>query len=44
MIKVTKKELNRKIRQAQIRAIKCTLGLITLYSLGLAGIVYMFMK
>ena len=32
------------VRQAQIRAIKCTLGLITLYSLSFMGIVYMFMK
>lgn len=44
MIKMSRKELNRKIRQAQIRAIKCTLGLITLYSLSFMGIVYMFMK
>ena len=44
MIKLTRKELNRKIVQAQIRAIKATLGLITLYSLGFAGIIYMFMK
>lgn len=44
MIKMSKKELNKKIVQAQIRAIKCTLGLIILYSLGFAGIVYMFMK
>lgn len=44
MIKITKKELNRKIRQAQIRAIKATLGLVVLYSLSLTGIVYMFMK
>lgn len=44
MIKITKKELNRKIRQAQIRAIKATLSFVVLYSLSLAGIVYMFMK
>ena len=40
---MTKRE-QRLVRQAQIRAIKCTLGLITLYSLSLVGIVYMFMK
>lgn len=42
-MQLTKRE-QRLIRQAQIRAIKATLGLITLYSLGFAGIVYMFMK
>lgn len=42
-MQLTKRE-QRLVRQAQIRAIKCTLGLITLYSLGFAGIVYMFMK
>lgn len=40
---MTKRE-QKLIRQAQIRAIKCTLGLIRLYSLGFAGLVYMFMK
>lgn len=44
MIKMTRKELNKKIVQAQIRAIKCTLSLVALYSLGFAGIAYMFMK
>ena len=44
MIKMSRKELNRKIRQAQIRAIKATLSFVALYSLGLAGIVYMFVK
>lgn len=44
MIKLTRKELNRKIVQAQVSAIKATLGLIALYSLGFAGIIYMFMK
>ena len=44
MIKMSRKELNKKIVQAQIRAIKATLGLITLYSLGFAGIIYMFIK
>lgn len=44
MIRMTKKELNKKIVQAQIRAIKATLGLVVLYSLSLTGIVYMFMK
>lgn len=44
MIKMTRKELNKKIVQAQIRAVKATLGLVTLYSLGFAGIVYMFIK
>lgn len=44
MVKISKKELNRKIVQAQIRAIKATLGLVALYSLGFAGIIYMFMK
>lgn len=42
-MQLTKRE-QRLIRQAQIRAIKCTLGLITLYSLGFAGIIYMFIK
>lgn len=40
---MTKRE-QRLVRQAQIRAIKCTLSLVALYSLGFAGIVYMFMK
>lgn len=40
---MTKRD-QRLVRQAQIRAIKCTLGLITLYSLSFMGIVYMFMK
>ena len=40
---MTKRE-QKLVRQAQIRAIKGTLGLITLYSLGFAGLVYMFMK
>lgn len=40
---MTKRE-QKLVVQAQIRAVKCTLGLITLYSLSLAGIVYMFMK
>lgn len=44
MIKITKKKLNRKIRQAQIRAVKAILSVIALYSLGFAGIVYMFIK
>lgn len=42
-MQLTKRE-QRLIRQAQIRAIKATLGLVALYSLGFAGIVYMFMK
>ena len=40
---MTKRE-QRLVRQAQIRAIKATLGLVVLYSLSLTGIVYMFMK
>lgn len=40
---MTKRE-QKLVVQAQIEAIKCTLGLITLYSLSLVGIVYMFMK
>lgn len=44
MIKMSRKELNKKIVQAQIRAVKATLSVIALYSLGFAGIVYMFIK
>ena len=44
MIKMTRKELNKKIVQAQIRAVKATLSVIALYSLSFAGIVYMFIK
>lgn len=40
---MTKRE-QRLVRQAQIRAIKATLSFVALYSLSLAGIVYMFMK
>lgn len=40
---MTKRE-QRLVRQAQIRAIKATLSVIALYSLGFAGIVYMFIK
>lgn len=40
---MTKRE-QKLVRQAQIRTVKAILGLITLYSLGFAGIVYMFMK
>lgn len=44
MIKISKKELSKKIVQALIRVIKCTLGLITLYNLDFTRMLYKFMK
>lgn len=41
---MTRKELNKKIVQAQIRAVKCTLSVIALYGLSFVGLAYMFMK
>ena len=44
MLKMSKKELNRKIRRAKVEAVKATLGIISLYSFGFAMIVYAFLK
>ena len=44
MRKISKRELNRMIRQAQLNAVVATLFIITIYSIGLASIVYMLVK
>ena len=44
MKRISKRELNRIIKQAQLSAVMVTLLMLTAYSLGLASIVYMFMK
>lgn len=44
MKKISKKELKRMIQQAQLNAIVGTLFIMTIFTITLAGIIYMFMK
>lgn len=44
MLKITKKELNRRIRRAKVEAVRATLGIIGLYSFAFMMIYIVFSK
>ena len=41
---MSKRELNRIVKQAQFNAVISTIAFLAIYSIGLAGIIYMFIK